>query len=128
MIESALSLTIMLGDNLRTRKMGAIQREVIMKLEELEQAQNELGMKMAEELAKISSRRAMLDELEKYTIQARLAEGNQTRLRVGSELDESLEGCRKSLYMDSDHLVETSGAEVDSGASKMKDCEGMSHS
>ena len=127
MIESALSLTIMLADNSGTRKMEAIRREVLKRLEELEQVQNDLGMKMAEKLARIGSTRAKLDELEKNIIQATLAEGNQTRLRLGSGLDKLLEGCRKSPYMDSGHAVETSGVEVDSGALKTEDCEGISH-
>ena len=108
--------------------MGAIQREVIVKLEKLEQAQGDLGMKIAEELARIGSRRAILDELDKNTLQATLGEGNQIRLRVGSRLDKSLEGCRKSINMDSDHPVEMSCAEINSDALKIEDCEGISHS
>lgn len=62
---TAISLTVVLKDPLRTRKIETIQREVETTLEELKRGQNELEMRILAELAMIGHRRRLLDELEK---------------------------------------------------------------
>lgn len=53
---TAVSLTVVLKDSLRTRKIETIQREVETTLEELKRGQNELELRMLAELAMIGHR------------------------------------------------------------------------
>lgn len=57
MMGTAVSLTVVLKDPLRTRKIETIQREVETTLEELKRGQNEVEMRMLAELAMIGHRR-----------------------------------------------------------------------
>lgn len=57
MMGTAVSLTVVLKDPLRTRKIETIQREVETTLEELKRGQNEVEMRMLAKLAMIGHRR-----------------------------------------------------------------------
>ena len=124
MIESAASLTTVLKDTSRSKKIRLIQTEVVAKIKELERVQNELETKMSEKLTAIAHRRALLDELEKKEIELMLSGGNQNRLRLGSVLDEFLihrQICTESALF---HPEETSRAEWDDATLKLEDLEG----
>jgi hypothetical protein len=108
----AASLTTVLKDALRTRKIRLIQKEVRVRLEELKCAQNELETSMSEELTKIANRRAFLDKVEKKEIQSMLNEGSQIRLRLGSALDEFLIQHQTRTDLDLHHPEKISGAEA----------------
>ena len=99
MIESAVSLTTVLKDASRTRKIRLIQREAGTKLEELKRVQNGLETRMSKELTAIGQRRALLDELEKTEVELMLTGAHQNRVRLGSALDEFL--MRRHICTDS---------------------------
>ena len=123
MIESAASLTTVLKDVSRSKKIGLIQREVVAKIDELKRVQNELETKMSEKLTAIAHRRALLDELEKKEIELMLSGGNRNRLRLGSVLDEFLihrQICTESTLR---HPEETSRAQGDDATIKSEDLE-----
>lgn len=125
MIENAVSLTIVLKDVLQTRKIEMIQREVEVKIEELRRVQNELEVRMSAELAMISHRRKLLDELEKKAIDLTLSEGNENRLHVGSGLDEFLIKGQKYTELDVYHPEKMSRAEGNNAPLELEDLEGI---
>jgi len=120
MIESAASLTTVLKDALRTRKIRLIQKEVRVRLEELKRAQNELETSMSEELTEVAHRRASSDKVEKKEIEPMFNEGSQNRLRLGSALDEFLIQCQTCTDLDSHHPEEMSGAEANDASLKLE--------
>lgn len=120
MIESAASLTTVLKDALRTRKIRLIQKEVRVRLEELKRAQNELETSMSEELTEVAHRRASSDKVEKKEIERMFNEGSQNRLRLESALNEFLIQRQTCTDLDSHHLEEMSGAEANDASLKLE--------
>ena len=124
-METAVSLTIVLKDALRTREIEIIQREVKTTLEELKRGQNELEMRMLAELAMIGHRRRLLDELEKKTIDITFSESHENRLRLGSRLDDFLVTDQRRTDLNVHHPGELSCAERKGTTIKLENIEGI---
>ena len=121
MIGNAISLTTILKDALRTRRMELIRKEVGVILEELKQVQNGLERRMSEELAMIADRRRLLARREEEAIDLILSEGNQNRSRLGSRLDELLIPYLKGTGSGFLYPQEMSCAEMDETILKVED-------
>ncbi|KAG8531624.1 uncharacterized protein KY384_003255 [Bacidia gigantensis] len=100
MIRNAASLTTILKDAVRTRRIELIRHEVRLTTEELNRVQNGLEMRTSEELATVAHQRILLDEREEKAIEFMLSEGNQNRLGLGSKLDELLMSYQRSTALD----------------------------
>lgn len=125
---TAISLTVVLKDPLRTRKIETIQREVETTLEELKRGQNELEMRILAELAMIGHRRRLLDELEKKAIDITFSESHENRSRLGSRLDKFLVTGQRRTDLDVHHPGELSCAERKGTTIKLENVEGTSSS
>jgi len=124
MIGNAASLTIILKDAVRSRKIELIRNKVRLISEELKKVQKGLEMRTSEELATISHKRRLLDGREEKAMEIMLSEGNQNRLRLGSRLDELLMPYQNYTGLDSDFPEEMSCAEVNDDILKVEDFRG----
>ena len=127
-METAVSLTMVLKDALRTRKLETIQREVETTLEELKRGQSDLEIRMLQELAMIGHRRRLLDELEKKAIDTTFSESHDNRSRLGSRLDRFLITSQRRTDLNIHHPGEFSCAERKDATSRLEDFEGTSGS
>ena len=125
MIGNAVSLTKSLKDAVRTRRIKLIQKTVRLTSEELERVQNGLEKRISEELAMIAYKRRVLDGREEKAIELMLSEGNQSRLRLGSRLDELLISHCKYTGLDFPVPEEMSCAEVNDDILKVEDFGGQ---
>ncbi len=121
MIGNAISLTTILKDPLRTKRIELIRKEVGVILEELKRIQNGLEPRMSEELVMIADSKRSLDGREEKTIDLMLSEGNQNRSRLGSRLDELLIPRLKGTGSDFLYPEEMSCAEVGETVLKVED-------
>ncbi len=121
MIGNAISLTTILKDVLRTRRMELIRKEVGVILEELKRVQNGLERRMSEELAMIADRRKLLARREEEAVDLMLSDGNRNRSRLGSRLNELLVPGLKGTGSDLLFPEEMSCAEMDETVLKIED-------
>ena len=121
MIGNAISLTTILKDALRTRRMELIQKEVGVIVEELKRVQNRLERRMSEELAMVADERRRLARREEEAIDLMLSEGNRNRSRLGSRLDELLIPGLRGIYSDFLFPKEMSCVEMDETVLKIED-------
>lgn len=121
MIDNAISLTTILKDALRTRRMELIRKEVGEIIEELKRVQNGLERRMSEELVEIAHSRRLLDGREEKAVDLMLSEGNRNLSRLGSRLDELLIPRLKDTGSEFLYPEKMSCAEVDETILELED-------
>ena len=95
MLSAAVTFTEALNDFRQAKKITEIKAQLEACIEEIIQHQNLLERKLTDQLEEIARRRAILDELERASIEEMLAVDKKQRAEIGATIENILAGYRQ---------------------------------